>query len=62
MKDFTLNYKNLIGGDLRKESDGLITGKVLGIQDALILFQGHSEKELEEDFKEMIDFYLEPEA
>lgn len=56
-KSLNLNYKNFTGGDLRKESNGLITGKVMGIDD-LVLFQGYDNEELEKDFKEMVDFYL----
>jgi predicted HicB family RNase H-like nuclease len=53
-----LSYKGYTGSIEYSKDDDLFFGKVLGIQ-SLISFEGITGKELEKDFQEAIDDYLE---
>jgi predicted HicB family RNase H-like nuclease len=53
-----LNYKGYTGSIEFSRDDDLFFGKVLGIQ-SLISYEGKTGKELEKDFQEAIDDYLE---
>ena len=53
-----LEYKGYTGTIEYSKEDNLLYGKVLGIK-GLISYEGKTGKELEEDFKEAIDAYLE---
>ena len=53
-----LNYKGYTGSIEYSRDDDLFFGKVLGIQ-SLISYEGKTGKELEKDFQEAIDDYLE---
>ena len=52
-----LEYKGYSGTIEYSDTDGLLFGKVLGIN-GLISYEGQTGKELETDFKEAIDTYL----
>jgi predicted HicB family RNase H-like nuclease len=53
-----LEYKGYTGTIEYSKEDELLYGKVLGIK-GLISYEGITGKELEEDFKEAIDTYLD---
>jgi len=53
-----LNYKGYLGSIEYSEEDNLLYGKVLGIQ-SLLSYEGLTGKALENDFKEVINEYLE---
>ncbi len=53
-----LNYKGYTGSIEYSREDDLFFGKVFGIQ-SLISYEGKTGKELEKDFQEAIDEYLE---
>jgi predicted HicB family RNase H-like nuclease len=53
-----LEYKGYTGSIEYSKEDDLLYGKVLGIR-GLISYEGKTGRELEEDFKEAIDTYLE---
>ena len=53
-----LKYKGYNGTIEYSKEDDLLFGKLLGIE-SLILYEGKSGSELEVDFKEAIDDYLE---
>ena len=51
-------YKGYLGAVVHANSDdGTLHGEVLGIKD-VITFQGITLKELENDFRESVDYYL----
>ncbi len=52
-----LSYKDYTGSIEYEVSDNLLFGKVLGIQ-GLISYEGKTGKDLETDFQEAIDEYL----
>lgn len=52
-----LKYKSYLGSIEYSPEDGILYGKVLGIQD-LISYEGRTGAELEKDFQEAIDEYL----
>lgn len=52
-----LDYKGYSGSIEYSEEDGLLYGKVLGIK-GLLSYEGETGKELEVDFKEVINVYL----
>jgi predicted HicB family RNase H-like nuclease len=52
-----LEYKGYTGSIEYSEDDGLLFGKVLGIK-GLISYEGETGKDLEKDFKEVINEYL----
>lgn len=53
-----LRYKGYIGSIEYSKEDNLLYGKVLGIK-SLISYEGGTGEDLEQDFQEAIDFYLE---
>ena len=53
-----LNYKGYTGSIEYSPEDDILYGKVMGIR-GLISYEGKTGKELEKDFKEAIDTYLE---
>ncbi len=53
-----LKYKNYIGSVEYSENDKILFGKVLGIK-GLISYEGQTVNELEQDFKNGIEEYLE---
>jgi len=54
-----LNYKGYKGSIEYSEADNCLFGKVLGLTNSLILYEGNSLDELKEDFNNGIDHYLE---
>jgi len=55
----SLHYKGYTGSVEYSEADRCMHGRVLGLKKSLIAYEGTTEKELETDFKEGIDVYLE---
>lgn len=53
-----LKYKNYIGSVEFSAEDGVLFGKVAGIND-LVSYEGTSVKELQQAFKEAVNDYLE---
>ena len=53
-----LSYKNYNGTVEYSKEDNCLFGKVVGIK-SLLSYEGDSVKELEQDFKNVIDAYLE---
>ena len=53
-----LSYKNYNGTVEYSKEDNCLYGKVIGIK-SLLSYEGDSVKELEEDFQNVIDTYLE---
>ena len=56
--DNNLLYRDYEGSISYSHTDRLFYGKVLGIR-SLISYEGADPEELEKDFREMLDFYLE---
>ncbi len=54
----TMTYKGYTGSVERSEEDGIFFGKVLGIR-SLLLYEGNTAEELEADFHEFVDDYLQ---
>jgi predicted HicB family RNase H-like nuclease len=54
-----LHYKGYRGNVAYSEADNCLFGKVLGLTNSLILYEGNSINELKEDFETGIDHYLE---
>jgi predicted HicB family RNase H-like nuclease len=54
-----LRYKGYSGSVEYDESNRLLMGKVLGLKQALILYEGDSVETLKKDFEEAVDDYLE---
>ena len=52
-----LSYQNYNGTVEYSKEDGCLFGKVIGIK-SLLSYEGNSVKELEQDFQEVIDAYL----
>lgn len=52
-----LSYRNYNGTVEYSKEDGCLFGKVIGIK-SLLSYEGNSVKELEQDFQEVIDVYL----
>lgn len=52
-----LSYKNYNGTVGYSKEDKCLFGKVVGIK-SLLLYEGNSVQELEQDFKNVIDEYL----
>ena len=52
-----LSYHNYNGTVEYSKEDGCLFGKVIGIK-SLLSYEGNSVKELEQDFQEVIDAYL----
>jgi predicted HicB family RNase H-like nuclease len=57
MKNF--EYKGYFGSIEYNKEDKCLNGKVLGMTKDLILYEGNTVEELENDFKAAIDSYLE---
>lgn len=55
----TLTYKGFVGSTEWSKDDNCYFGEVLDIKDG-ILYEGNTLEELEKDFHDAIDFYLEP--
>ena len=53
-----LKYKNYLGLVEYDAEGKIFTGEVLGLRD-VITFQGRTPEELEDSFRQSIDFYLE---
>lgn len=54
-----MKYKGYWAEIEYSDEDECFCGKVEGLKNTLILFEGASVKELKKDFKESIDFYLD---
>jgi predicted HicB family RNase H-like nuclease len=54
-----LEYKGYYGSIEYSKADQCLCGKVLGMTKDLILYEGNTVRELEEDFQAAIDSYLE---
>jgi Uncharacterized protein encoded in hypervariable junctions of pilus gene clusters len=54
-----LKYKGYIGSVEYSEDDNCLFGKVLGMNKALISYEGATVDELKADFEEAIDSYLD---
>ena len=54
-----LKYKGYSGTVEYDESVGYLVGKIVGLKKALILYEGNSIEELQKDFEEAVDDYLE---
>ena len=54
-----LKYKGYTGSVEYDESVDCLVGKVLGLKNALILYEGTTLEELKKDFEEAVDDYLE---
>ncbi len=55
----TLNYKGYTASVEYSQSENCFVGEVLGLRKNCILFEGRSIDELEKDFKDGVDSYLE---
>ena len=54
-----MKYKGYWAEIRYSDEDESFCGKIEGLKDTLILFEGNTVKELKKDFKDAIDFYLE---
>lgn len=54
-----LKYKGYLGSIEFSKEDNILFGRVLGLKSTYMSFEGNSLDELEKDFHESIDFYLE---
>ena len=54
-----LEYKGYYGSIEYSKEDDCLFGKVLGLPDNLILYEGYTASELYSDFKNAIDTYLD---
>jgi len=54
-----LEYKGYKGSVEYSKEDNCLFGKVLGIKNGLIVYEGNSLEELERDFKNGVDSYIE---
>jgi len=54
-----LEYKGYKGSVEYSKADICLFDRVLGLNDALVLYEGDSIEELEEDFRNGIDSYIE---
>ena len=55
-----LEYKGFYGTVEYSADDNLLYGKVVGLPDVLIMYEGDSLESLKSDFVEAIDFHLMP--
>jgi predicted HicB family RNase H-like nuclease len=53
-----LKYKNYLGIVEYDDEGKIFTGEVIGLRD-VITFQGRTPEELEDSFRQSVDFYLE---
>lgn len=56
--DNILKYKDFIGSVNFSATDGVFFGKIEGIK-SMVSFEGETVKELEQDFKNAVDDYIE---
>ena len=56
--DNIMRYKGYWAEIKYSDEDECFYGKIEGLRDSLILFEGHNVKELKKDFKSSIDDYL----
>lgn len=56
--DNILKYKDFIGSVNFSTTDGVFFGKIEGIK-SMVSFEGETVKELEQDFKNAVDDYIE---
>ncbi len=61
-KSDTLKYRGYEGSVLYSEADHCLYGEVLNAGNDVILYEGLSLEELEEDFRKMVDFHLSQEV
>ena len=54
-----MEYKGYWAEIRYSDEDGCFCGKIEGLKDTLISFEGNTVEELKKDFKEAIDFYLD---
>lgn len=54
-----LKYKGYLGSIEFSKEDNILFGRVLGLKSTYMSFEGNSLDELEKDFHESIDFYLD---
>lgn len=54
-----LKYKGYTGSIEYSAEDECLYGKVLGLKNTLISYEGNSVEEIKTDFEESIDYYLE---
>jgi len=54
-----LHHKGYNGSVEYSEEDECLCGKILGLKNSLILYEGNSLDELKADFEESVDNYLE---
>lgn len=54
-----MKYKGYWAKVQYSEEDGCFCGAIEGLKNTLILFEGNTIEELEEDFREAIDVYLD---
>ena len=54
-----LHYKGYYGSVEYSAADQCLYGKVLGLKNSLILYEGNSIDELKEDFESSVESYLE---
>ena len=57
--DNIMRYKGYWAEIRYSDEDGCFWGRVEGLKNTSITFEGQTVKELKKDFKETIDFYLE---
>ena len=54
-----LKYKGYLGSIEYSEEDGVYFGRVFGLSNSLVSYEGKTVEELEDDFKKVIDDYLQ---
>lgn len=59
MMDNIMTYKGYWAEIKYSDEDECFCGKIEGLKDSLILFEGQTVKELRKDFEEAIDSYLD---
>ena len=59
MEDSIIKYKGYWAEVRYSDEDGCFWGKVEGLKNTSITFEGDTVKALKKDFKEAIDFYLD---
>ena len=55
----TLKYKGYMGSVEYSEEDNCLFGKVLGLRKDCITYEGETVRELQQDFEEAVDAYLQ---
>lgn len=59
MMDNIMKYKGYLAEIKYSDEDECFCGKIEGLKDSLILFEGQTVKELKKDFEDAIDSYLD---